>query len=92
LTLTELNEAVRALVPKDVTTFVELKVGTYGHRPFDVDVEVSISAQHHGMCKIVEAPTASEALDLFKIKTLPFLGLSEKRPAMERLAEMEPKT
>lgn len=90
MTITELHKAVRELVPANVTTWVELKVAVFGHRPNETDVTVIISAlRDHSRCEIVEAQTAAEALDLFRLKTLRELGLSEPLPALERLAELE---
>lgn len=92
MTLTELHTSVRALVPETVTTFIELSIRNYSHRPGEepeVEVKIWASLGYDLECNSVEAPTAAEALELFKIETLPKLGLSEPKPALERLEELE---
>lgn len=92
MTITELRAEVRNLVPASITTCVNLSVWDFNHindsRNPEVSVRISAIGAHIE-CQQVEANTAEEALDLFKIKVLPELGLSEPRPALERLAELE---
>lgn len=91
MTIAELHKAVRELVPANVTTFVELTVKKYSHRPHEEpEVEVSIwAAINHGPHTRWEAPTAYEVLRDFSTKGLRELGLTEPAPALERLAAMD---
>lgn len=91
MTIAELHKAVRALVPYECTTHVEVGVWHYTHHaPSDNPaVNVAIYADYRGSRESVEAATADEALTLFRIQALPKLGLAEVAPAMERLAAMD---
>lgn len=95
MTITELRTAVRELMPETVSTCIELTIWDYSHRPGEgPHVSVRISVVYGPDCarlaKTICGDTAEETLELFKVKTLPKLGLSEPAPALERLAALEP--
>lgn len=91
MNITELREAVRALVPDSISTCVALTVWDFNHTPGRTEVSVKISALNGipGHCEQVESPTADESLELFRIVVLPKLGIVNAAPALERLAELE---
>lgn len=91
MTLMELHTAVRSLVPKNFTTFVDLSVKTYSHRPDEMDVVVSAWV-HSGRCDVpghaVDGDTCEQVLEKVKAVVLPELGLVDVPPVEERLAAM----
>lgn len=91
MTIRELNEAVRALVPDNVSTCVDLNVWHFGHCKNNPEVKAKIWVAglngQQGMS--IEAGTAEAALELFKLQALPALGLSPSAPASERLAALD---
>jgi hypothetical protein len=90
MTIPELDLEVRALVPKDTTTFIGFEIKRYDFLPHsEPEVVVSVWTARNGFKGMtVEAGTCEQAFDLFKANVLPALGLTEERPAAERLAEM----
>lgn len=91
MTIPELHAAVRALVPKNFTTFVDLSVKVYSHRPDETDVVVSVWVQP-SRCDsqgyAVDGDTCEQVLEQVRSVVLPRLGLVDVPPAEQRLAAM----
>lgn len=99
MTIKELHDAVTARVPKAARVDVSLTLRTQEPRTFcpegsfEVLAEISVWTNHkyYG----VDAPTCEAALKRFEAEVMPeiFPPVPEPvAPALERLADMEPKT
>lgn len=93
MTISELSMAVRQLVPDASRVDVALVVRHHEQHHYRTEaadevlceVDVWYRSQFYG----IEAPTYEDALERFRVKMLPKMGLAVVAPAAERLAAME---
>lgn len=92
MTLLELSDAVRKLVPDAQRVDVALAIQCHEANPYrksEMDVLAEISVWRNARYYGCDAPTYEAALERFRVVVLAEMGLATPAPALQRLAAMD---
>lgn len=94
MTIVELRQEVRAIVPQNVSTCVGVDLWDHWHDwKFDPhgsrETKVNISAHFHGRCEQVDATTPAAALTKFIDEVLPQIMGDANERAEQAAAEID---